>query len=121
MVPVEGFYEPDWRSGRAVPTLLRAADVQPLSLAGLWSSWQAEDGQTIHSFTMLTINAEQHLLMRQFHKPTDEKRMVVVLSAEGEQSWLQDLDRPIVDFMRPCADGMLEAAPTEAPRQGKLV
>lgn len=28
---------------------------------------------------MLTINADDHSFMRQFHKPEDEKRMVVIL------------------------------------------
>lgn len=28
---------------------------------------------------MLTINADDHPFMRQFHKPDDEKRMVVIL------------------------------------------
>jgi hypothetical protein len=28
---------------------------------------------------MLTINADDHALMRNFHKPQDEKRMIVIL------------------------------------------
>jgi putative SOS response-associated peptidase YedK len=43
----------------------------------------------IHSFTMLTINAEGHALMENFHKPTDEKRMVVILPPERYQDWLE--------------------------------
>jgi hypothetical protein len=29
---------------------------------------------------MLTINADDHPFMRQYHKPEDEKRMVVILN-----------------------------------------
>jgi putative SOS response-associated peptidase YedK len=37
---------------------------------------------------MLTINAEKHALMNQFHKPADEKRMIVVLPPERYEEWL---------------------------------
>lgn len=52
------------------------------------SSWRAPRGETVYSFTMLMINADEHPLMKQFHKPTDEKRMVVVLPAERYGDWL---------------------------------
>lgn len=31
---------------------------------------------------MLTINADDHLLMKRFHKSEDEKRMIVILKPE---------------------------------------
>jgi putative SOS response-associated peptidase YedK len=37
---------------------------------------------------MLTLNAAQHPLMRLFHKPTDEKRMVVILHNDQYDDWL---------------------------------
>jgi putative SOS response-associated peptidase YedK len=42
----------------------------------------------INSFTMLTINADDHPLMRNFHRPEDEKRMVVILSPDYFDAWL---------------------------------
>lgn len=50
-----------------------------MALAGLWSRWKSPRGEAVLSYTMLTINAEAHTFMRLFHKPTDEKRMVVIL------------------------------------------
>ena len=41
------------------------------------------------SYTMLTINADQHPFMRQFHKPDDEKRSVVILHEQDYDGWLQ--------------------------------
>ncbi len=38
--------------------------------------------QPIYSYTMLTINAEHHPLLRLMHKPADEKRMVVILAED---------------------------------------
>ncbi|MEY5097411.1 MAG: hypothetical protein RJA36_130 [Pseudomonadota bacterium] len=37
---------------------------------------------------MLMINAGDHPLMRQLHKPQDTKRMVVILPEERYHDWL---------------------------------
>ena len=43
---------------------------------------------------MLTVNADTHSVMRQFHKPEDEKRSVVIV--DDPVQWLsQDLDDPL--------------------------
>ena len=82
IVPAEAIFEPDWRSGKAIPTRISKADGEPMGIAGLWSSWKSPKG-IVHSFTMLTINADGHDLMTQFHKPVDEKRMVVILPPDS--------------------------------------
>ncbi len=88
IVPAEAVYEPDWRSGRHVPTRLQRADGLPMGLAGLWDSWVAPGGELVQSFTMLTINAAAHPLMMNLHKPQDEKRMVVILNESDYDAWL---------------------------------
>ena len=45
-------------------------------------------GQMVYSFTMLTVNADHHPFMRQFHKPDDEKRMIVILPRGRYEEWL---------------------------------
>lgn len=37
---------------------------------------------------MLTINATEHAVMNQFHKPEDEKRMVAILPRGAWKNWL---------------------------------
>ena len=37
---------------------------------------------------MLTVNAENHELMRRFHKPRAEKRSVIIVRPEQYQDWL---------------------------------
>ena len=71
-----------------MPTRISAIDGEPLGIAGLWSWWKPPDGETLHSFTMLTINATDHELMKNFHRPEDEKRMVVILPAGSYEDWL---------------------------------
>jgi putative SOS response-associated peptidase YedK len=37
---------------------------------------------------MLTINADDHPLMKRFHKPGDEKRSVVIIRPDDYEDWL---------------------------------
>ena len=110
IVPAAAFYEPDWRSGRAVPTRISRSDGEPMGLAGLWASWTAPTGAFVHSFTMLTINADAHAFMRNFQKPGEEKRMVVILPEDRYDAWLQAAPQDSMDFMRPYPAQRLAAA-----------
>jgi putative SOS response-associated peptidase YedK len=101
IVAAEAIYEPDWRSGKAVPTQIARADCEPMGIAGLWSCWKSPKGETVYSYTMLTINADEHPLMRQFHKPTDEKRMVAILPPSSYDAWLRATPAQQMEFMRP--------------------
>lgn len=84
IIPAVAIYEPDWRSGKAVPTRITRSDGELLSIAGLWEQWSDPAiGEEVHSFTMLTVNADDHPLMRNYHRPNDEKRMVVILPGGG--------------------------------------
>jgi len=107
IIPAMSIYEPDWRPGRAAPPRISRADGQPMGIAGLWDRWKSPQGEVVHSFTMLTINADQHPLMNLFHKPTDEKRMVVVLEPEQFEDCVQAPPSRSMEFLRPFpADGL---------------
>lgn len=75
-------YEPDWRTGKHTPTRIARADGEPLGIAGLWDRWDAPEGPML-SFTMLTINADDHSFMCNYHRPEDENRMIVILCKVG--------------------------------------
>lgn len=89
IIPANAIFEPDWRSGKAIPTRISRTDGEPIGIAGLWSSWRSPQGQTVHSYTMLTIDASAHPLMRLMHKPANEKRMVVILPEDHYGAWLK--------------------------------
>jgi len=89
IIPADAIFEPDYQRGRSVPARISLADGAPMGIAGLWSRWTSPDGVIVHSYTMLTINAADHALMRLFHKPGDEKRMVVILPPDRYDDWLQ--------------------------------
>ena len=111
IIPAEAIYEPDWRSGKAVATRIARADGEPMGIAGLWSSWQSPAGEFVLSFTMLTINAQDHSLMQRFHKPDDEKRMVVILPTQRYHDWLNTNVEHGMAFMKPIAADLLVDAP----------
>ena len=115
IIPAQAIYEPDWRSGKAVATRIALASGEPMGIAGLWAWWRSPTGEEIHSYTMLTINADEHGLMRQFHKPTDEKRMVVILPPERYRDWLVATLAESTGFMQAFPADLLTAEPYLSP------
>jgi len=101
VIPADAIYEPDWRSGKAIATRIERVDGDPMGIAGLWSSWKSPKGETVFSYTMLTINAQGHGLMRQFHKPVDEKRMVVILPPDRYRDWLCAAPEQSMAYLQP--------------------
>ena len=64
------------------------ASSEPIRIAGIYRKWRSPGGEDKFSFAMLTINANGHPVMQRFHKPHDEKRMVVMLDRAQEIDWL---------------------------------
>jgi len=88
IVPVQSFYEPNYESGKPVRWRIEREDQAVFGLAGIWEGRPGPNGDTWWSYSMLTINADAHPLMRRFHRPDDEKRSVVVLADDAWDAWL---------------------------------
>lgn len=119
LVPAQCFYEPNYESGKPVRWRIERQDGEPFALAGIWETWDTrgadgkKDGNRLHSFSMLTINADHHPLMRRFHAPGDEKRSVVVVPRNRWEDWIraandEDARSMLVDLpadeFQACAD-----------------
>lgn len=117
IVPVEWIYEPDHRSGTPIPTRIQRKDGKPMGIAGLWTSNRKATGAEVFSFTMLTVNATNHELFRLYHRPEDEKRMVVILREDQYDDWLDAPASRSMDFMRQYPAHLLMATPE--PERGK--
>lgn len=111
IIPADAFYEPDWRSGKAVPTRIARADGQPMGIAGIWTGWHSPDGHIVRSYSMLTINAADHPLMRQFHQPQDEKRMVVILPEDRYRDWIEASQEQARELLRPYPAEQMTSSP----------
>ncbi|WP_033460617.1 SOS response-associated peptidase [Bordetella bronchiseptica] len=101
IIPADAIYEPDWRSGKAVPTRFTRADGAPLGIAGLWDRYRNAAGEWIDSYTMLTINADDDPLFRDYHQAGKEKRMVVILPDGAYGDWLTAPAADTRDFLLP--------------------
>lgn len=83
IVPADGYYE--WKAeGKAKqPYLFHLAGNQVFGFAGLWEAWQAPDGSTLETFTIITTAANEQT------QPYHDRMPVVFLPGEGEiDAWL---------------------------------
>jgi len=89
LVLVDNFYEPSYESGKAVRWKIELASGDPFGIACLWDRWtDPASGELVVSFSMLTVNADEHPVMCQFHKPGDEKRTPVIIAPDLHEAWL---------------------------------
>ena len=80
---------PPKRFKKPVKWAIGMADGSDFAIGGLWSWWKDPlTGEGTASFTMLTLNADQHPFMNRFHRPGDEKRMPFIVRPELYETWL---------------------------------
>ena len=107
LIPASGFYEWKKEGEARVPTYIHLNDSRIFSLAGLWEEWQAPDGETLHSCTIITTQAND--FMAPIHH-----RMPVIFEPEQERAWLdpalQDPDE-LIDLLQSCPDQELATHP----------
>lgn len=96
LIPAASFDEPGWKTGRCVWHSFKRLDGAPWGLAGLWNTWiDKSTGELVESFTMLTINADQHPIMKHMHKPDprlgpdkQDKRSVIAIERDQVEQWV---------------------------------
>lgn len=119
LVPMTAFYEPCYESGTAVRWGIGMADQSMFAVAGLWREWECECGPEF-SFTQLTINADEHPLMKRFHKPGDEKRSLVILPKDEWDDWLECKDPERArGYLQPCEADLLTSWAFPVPLRAK--
>ena len=89
IVLLDHFFEPNYVTGKAQQWRIALASQEPFGIASIWDTWtNPATGELVTSFSMLTVNADHHPVMNQFHKPGDEKRTPVILSPDQYEAWL---------------------------------
>lgn len=88
IIPAECIYEACWETGKAVRWAVQQPGEVPMGVAGVYAVQPRDDGTLRFSFAMLTINADGHPVYRRMHRPTEEKRMVVILEPAEYGRWL---------------------------------
>jgi len=102
------FDEPCWETGKNVWWTFRRADGDPWGLAGLWNTWTDKDtGEVYESYTMLTLNADDHTPMSCMHKPDpklppdqQDKRSVVAIDLGEIDTWLNGSNTEAAKLVR---------------------
>jgi putative SOS response-associated peptidase YedK len=112
---VDNFFEPKYITGKAQRWKIELAaqdslPKEPFGIASLWDTWaHPTTGELVTSFTMLTVNADTHTVMQQFHKPGDEKRTPVVLAPNQYAQWLSATPEEAMQMMQCQAMPALES------------
>ncbi|MCZ6694872.1 MAG: SOS response-associated peptidase [Bacteroidetes bacterium] len=96
LVPADGYYE--WKSvGKKgkVPYRVLLKSEEPFTFAGIWEEYE-EDGQFIHTFKIITIDAIGSL-------QEINSRMPVILPSNYERNWLNDTEslEMLLDLLKP--------------------
>lgn len=109
---MESFFEPNWETGKAIRWKIKRADSEPVAVASIWERFiDQETGEILFSFSMLTINADHHAVMKHFHKPEDEKRSIVVLQNQDYLPWLHASHQQASNMLQLAPDGFLQSEP----------
>jgi putative SOS response-associated peptidase YedK len=107
LAPASGFYE--WKGdGRGkTPYYIHPRSNQFFAFAGLYDVWTKLDGEELHTFTIITKDADD--FMAQLHN-----RMPVILERDLEHDWL-DTEitnaREVLDILERSAGVTLDAYP----------
>lgn len=79
----DGFYEWHKEPGTSVkvPIYIKMKNKRPFGFAGLWETWQAQDGSEVRSCTIITT--EPNELIKKYHN-----RMPAILAPDAYKTWL---------------------------------
>ena len=103
LVPLDGFYE--WQKTEKGKQAYRimVTDQEIFTIAGLWDKWTSPEGNEIHSFTLITQEANKKV--GQIHDS-----MPAILSKEQEALWLADDISPqdLVEMIKPYPDDLMK-------------
>lgn len=104
LIPVSGFYE--WHTAGKTKTPFYISNADPnemLVFAGLWDSWESEDGD-LQSCTIITTEA--NAFMKELHD-----RMPVILGPDHWDAWLKAnaTQDELQALLKPCPPAWLRA------------
>ena len=110
VIPIQGFYEWQILPGETKKPKKQAhyisrSDGQPMTLAGLWTTWKDADDSLLQTCTIITIEATNKLA--EIHH-----RMPVILERETINEWLA-VNAPMpTNLLRVARDEIVASEPT---------
>lgn len=117
VVAVDQFYETKIVDGKAQRWAVRRKDGKAIFIAALYQIGRVEN-DILRSAALLTMNADQHTMMREFHSYKDEKRSVIVIPEEKLALWLAHKQVNMQVFLNPFPVDEFETF--YAPRENRV-
>lgn len=93
VILANGFYEWQRKEVQKTPYRFQVEESSLFSMAGLWTSYEKEDGTK--SYSCVVITTEANTLMQPIHH-----RMPVILSKENEKEWLDSNNRNLTTLQK---------------------
>jgi putative SOS response-associated peptidase YedK len=100
VVAAEVIYEPCWVEGRNHTVALTQSIGEPFLMAAIYETPSPKISHAPYSFSLLTVNADTHAVMKHLHRPTDEKRMVALLTQDEIEPWLLGTEKEVRALLR---------------------
>ncbi|GLR28822.1 Putative SOS response-associated peptidase YedK [Psychrobacter pacificensis] len=120
LIPVQTIFEPKYVDGKAQRWGIQRTDQAPFTIAAIYQAARI-GGEIIRSMSLLTINADNHPFMSQFHKPDDEKRSIVVIAPDKHMDWLRCHHSQAHKFLQPMSDQFNAKFMPSKPAQPKTL
>lgn len=96
VIPVHEFYESKYIDGKPQRWGVRRRDGKGFYIAALYEICKIGD-EIVRSATMITMDAIDHPMMKEFHEPGPIKRSVIVIPEQHLEAWL-NLKQPNLSF-----------------------
>lgn len=110
LIITDGFYEWQKQKTGKQPFRIQQKDGSPFAFAGLYSTWQSSDEETIATCTIITTEANE--LMQPIHH-----RMPVIVNSNDYDLWLNPtVEKPelLQPLLHSCDSNQLEAYPVSS-------
>lgn len=109
LVLADQFFEPLYRDTKPDWAAISRTDNEPAAIGGIWETYiDKVTGEIVRSFSMLTVNADNHPFMKQFHEPGKEKRSVVIVENSDFDKWLNATHNKAWELIKLPRDDSLE-------------
>ena len=104
LIPIDGFYEWKKSGKKKTPFRIVPTNTKVVSLAGLCETWKQPDGETLHTFTIITHEANDKIA-------PIHNRMPAMLLPEIEEQWLDSEISPAeaLKILTPYPDDLIDS------------
>lgn len=108
LIPADGFYEWKKQDGRKQPMRIVLPDKPVFAFAGIWDCWNAPEGGTVHSCSIITTTASKRIV-------DVHDRMPVILDNERQyDTWLKQSEPAALNGLLQPYRGEIVAYPVSA-------